>query len=501
MTFIMRGRNFFGILAALATGLAALPALGDDAFDERWERAIVTVEVNRKQYEYLQPWTRKVDQIQKMGTIIAEREILTTADHLSNHTLIRLQKGRGRWFQGQVTWIDYHANLASISCADEKFWEGTEPVALAETTPRRGSAQVVRWRNGILDYRNAEINRLVVRRGKLTFVDLPQLELDSEAQGIGWAEAIVQDNKLIGLASAKDDQTISAVPCSLIRGCLQDRDDGTYQGLGYFSFVWQTAENPDTLGYLGQEGEPRGVIVIEALGHKVANPMRPQDVILAIDGFEIDVQGDYNDPDSGNILLENLATRSKRAGDTVQIKVMRDGQELNIDFVLPKVDYSVELVPLAVPDQEPEYLIMGGLLFQPLTVPYLQSWGADWSRKAPFRLSYATREDATPGKPSYVVLSLVLPDAYNIGYHEVRYLIVDKLNGREISTLADLIAAKETPKEGFHLIEFREGDSLHRMVLDANATDAATDRVLQRYGIQRDRYLVAPSQPRQLARD
>jgi hypothetical protein len=492
------------ILALLITANGVLAA--EKSFEELWEQAVVTIEVTRKQYDYLQPWNRRVDQVQKIGTIIGDKEIITTADFLSNHTLVRLQKGRGRWFEAQVSWIDYHANLAIVTCKESRFWEGTKKVDLAKVTPRRGDAQVVRWRNGILEFRNIDINRLSVKRGKLTFVDSLQLELDSDMQGIGWAEAIVQGDKLIGISSSKDDQTITAIPSSFILTCLDDRKDGTYQGIGYFSFVWQTAENPDTLSYLGQDGEPRGVIVIKVQTNHLAHassPMRPRDIILEIDGFKIDVQGDYNDPDYGNLLLENLATRSKRAGDKVKIKAVRDGKEITVDYILPKVDYNIEIVPLNIVDQEPEYLIVGGLVFQPLSVPFLQSWGGDWNRKAPFRLSYATREDATPEKPSYVILSVVLPDPYNIGYQEIRYLIVDKLNGKQVNTLHDIVLAKESPKDGFHIIEFREGDSLTRMILDAGQVDAVTERVLKRYGIEKDRYLAVPTpgQSEKLAKD
>src|SRR3982751_816052 len=87
----------------LSSGLAPLRAsAAEKSFEEFWERAVVTIEVTRKQYDYLQPWSRRVDQFQKMGTIISDKEILTTADQLSNHTLIRVQKGRGRWFEGEV---------------------------------------------------------------------------------------------------------------------------------------------------------------------------------------------------------------------------------------------------------------------------------------------------------------------------------------------------------------------------------------------------------------
>lgn len=473
--------------------LAASAFAAEKNNEDLWERSVVTVEVTRKQYDYLQPWSVRVDQVQKMGTILDDHQILTTADYLSDHTLIRIQKGRGRWYQAEIDWVDYTANLAIIKVKDDQFWDGTKKLTLAKVTPRRGTAQLLRWRNGILEIRNVDISRLVVKKGKLTFMDQLQLELDSDMNGIGWAEAIVQDDQLIALATSKDDQTITSLPSAFIIPCLADRKDSKYQGLGYFSFVWETAENPDTLAFLGQEGEPRGVIVIEVQTNKVESPLKPRDIILEIDGYKIDVQGDYKDPDYGNLLLENLASRSKRAGDKVEIKIMRDGKEQKVDYLLPKAAYNAQLVPLAIFDQPPEYLIIGGLVFQPLTVPYLQSWGIDFMRKAPFRLSYATRQDATFENPSYVVLSLVLPDPVNIGYNDARYLIVDKLNGKNVRTLQDLVAAKDVPNDGFHLIEFKEGDSLQRMILDSGETDAATARVLKRYGIPRDRSIATPT--------
>src|SRR5439155_20366771 len=60
-------------------------------------------------------------------------------------------------------------------------------------------------------------------------------------------------------------------------------------------------------------------------------------------------------------------------------------------------------------EQEPEYLITGGLVFQPLTKNFLRSWGQDWERRAPFRLAYFRNQDPTPERPAIVILSQVMP--------------------------------------------------------------------------------------------
>ncbi|MDX1952790.1 MAG: hypothetical protein SFY81_11455 [Verrucomicrobiota bacterium] len=450
------------------------------------EKAIINIEITRRQYDHIQPWNRRVDQVSKIGTLISPTEILTTAEYFSDQTLIRLQKqGRGRWFKGKLLWADYHANLALVTCEEDQFWDGLKPLSLAEKPPRSGTAQLARWRNGNMEARNVEINRYIVKQGKITFIDYLHLEVDSEINGTGWAEAIVQGNKLIGITSSKEESSCTVLPSSFIRNVLEAHKQGDHKGLGYFAFVWQRSENPATLDYFKLPGEPRGVMVID-VPHVPGetNSLMPKDIILEIDGFSIDLQGDYNDPQFGNLLLENLATRNKWAGDKVKLKVWRQGQMKEVGYTLPKAEYSNELVPSEVFDTAPEYAILGGLVFQPLTVPFLRSWGADWLRKAPFRLAYSTRQKKRPDEPSLIMLSLILPDPINIGYQESRYLLVESINGRKVHTIGNVLQAIEHPRDGFHEILFKEGDSLRRMVLEASELPAATQRVLQRYGIQ-----------------
>ena len=278
----------------------------------------------------------------------------------------------------------------------------------------------------------------------------------------------------------------TVIPGPFIQSILDARQKERYHGLGYFHFFWQGAQNPASLARLKLSGEPRGAIVSSVPDRLDGlNPViRTQDIILNIDGFDLDIQGDYVDPDYGNIMLEALATRNKWAGDDVKMTIWRDGALTNIVYKLPKFDYSVSLVPAANYDQEPEYFIVGGLVFQPLTDSYLQSWGSDWRRRAPFRLVYFRNDPPTKERPALVLMSQVLPDAYNIGYQQQKCLVVEKVNGQRISRLSDLREALEKPQDGFHVIEFIQSDSLRKIVLAAGDPEkAATSRILNRYGI------------------
>jgi hypothetical protein len=81
------------------------------------------------------------------------------------------------------------------------------------------------------------------------------------------------------------------------------------------------------------------------------------------------------------------------------------------------------------------------------------------------------------------VLSQILPDRFNLGYQDARYLVVESMNGQKVRTLRDIAEARKHPKDGFHEVVFEKGDSLSRIILDASQADDATHRVMERYGI------------------
>lgn len=453
-----------------------------------WEQSVVRIDVNRHTFNHFQPWSRRVGASQKFGLVIEDKAILTTANLLYNHTLLRIQKGgRGQWSIGRITWIDYHANLALLAVDDEAFWDGLKPAKLASPVPDSGPAELVRWNSGRLEIRGLNINRLQIRKGQLTFIDMLHLELDSEINGVGWSEVLTVGDQVIGLTISQSRNKCIAIPSSFIRSVLDAQAADDYRGMGFFNFFWQPSENPSTLAHLGLSGPPRGVIVTKVPklpGDE--NTLQPKDILLKIDGFEIDTLGDYLDPQFGPMMLENLATRNHWAGDPIPMTIWRNGREQEITYILPKADFENELIPTAQYDEPPEYLMAGGLVFQPMTIPYLKSWGEDWLRRAPVRLIHYRGQPPTKERPRLVVLSIVLPDPYNIGYQAYRFLVLDKVNGKKISRLRQIQEAFAQPKVDYHVLEFEQGEPVERIVLDAKQLDAATQRVMFHYGLKED---------------
>jgi len=462
-----------------------------------WDNAIIHIEITSKAYNYIQPWERSEKKVYKSGVVVEGHQIITTADGLADQTLIRLKKqGDGQFSLGTVAWIDYQANLAAITTDETDFWKGLQPAKLADPVPISGEARILCWSDDQLENHEGEIERMTVANSDLSFVSVPSLRIDSNIQGAGFGEAVTVGDKLIGLVDAQGGDTLTAVPTSFIGPILKAQQAKSYTGLGYFDFTWDPAVNPLNLDYLKLPGPARGVIVKDtAMKPGVVSLIHPRDVILQIDGHDIDAEGNYHDLHYNKLCLENLSSCGKWAGMTCNMKIWRDGKEMDIVYKLPKAEYTDELIPEQSFDQDPEYVLAGGFVFVPLTQAYLRSWGPGWRQRAPFRLAYYEMDKVKPERPQRVVLSQVLPYPANIGYETLRNTVIDEINGIKIKQIADVATALKSPVDGFDVFKFESGETTRQAVLDATNLDQENQEIMAHYHIPADHVLNTPGAP------
>ena len=460
---------------------------GVHASEDTWQDSIVVIESNIVEYSYYEPWSSSSRTITKNGVVVENQRVLTTADWLQNATHVRMQKGgRGRWWNATIDWVDYHANLAVLSLDDASFWSGLRAVTFSHAIPTRGDVQIFRQSGGNLESWNATVSKVFVTQGQRSFVRHMMLELSSDVDSSGWAEVVADEGKVVGLVASQDADRLLVIPTPLIVALLDAKTRDPEASLSFYEFVWQYTKNPAVTEFLNLEPPARGIVVTRVPETSAFfSIVQPRDIVLEIDGFAIDVDGDYEDPQYGHLSFRNLATRARFAGDVSTFKVWRDGELISVSVTLPVARYEDELVADQIFDRTPEYLIAGGLIFQPLTTDYLRSWGADWWKSAPYRLSYYTYQEPSVERPHLVVLSHLLPDRFNLGYQDLAYLAVDKVNGHSIIDLKSLQSAFAEPIDGFHVIEFFPNSGIQKLVLDAAGLHEATNRILRNYAIPR----------------
>ena len=471
-------------LLLLVLGLSVIGATGR-ADATGWTDSIVLIESNAIQYTHYQPWSSTTGTTRKNGLVIDGERILTTAEWLQDATLVRVQKeGRGRWWPAAIDWVDYHANLAVLSVQATDFWQALPAARLIERVPVDGPVEIWRLLDGRLESWPGTIRKVHVDSSQRSFVRHLMLEVTSDVDSSGWSEVVARGDGVVGLSSAGNGERVVVIPATLIREMLDAKRRDPGATLSYYSFRWQSTENPATTAFLGLPGETRGIVVTSVPPTSAfAGVLQARDIILSIDGFGIESDGDYRDPDYGYLSFYNLSTRDKFADDESTFEVWRDRALLEITVRLAPASYLDALVPNQLFDRSPEYEVAGGLVFQPLSTDYLRSWGDDWWKSSPFRLRYYTYQVQTPERRHLVLLSQVLPDVFNLGYQEYAFMIVDKINGRTIVELRDVGDALQAPQEGFHVLEFLSSHGARKLVLDAAELDAATMRVARKYGL------------------
>ena len=153
--------------------------------------------------------------------------------------------------------------------------------------------------------------------------------------------------------------------------------------------------------------------------------------------------GQFEHDKYGRLPASVLYTEHKHPGDPLKLKLLRQGQRIEVQLKLVRMTPEQERVIPYSFDKRPEYFVKGGLLFQHLSRPYLGLW-KEWWRRGPLRLLIEhdlEGENPTPEHPRRVILSRVLADAVNLGYHDVGATMVDKVNGVAVRNLDDVRAA------------------------------------------------------------
>ncbi|MCB1076806.1 MAG: PDZ domain-containing protein, partial [Verrucomicrobiae bacterium] len=208
------------------------------------------------------------------------------------------------------------------------------------------------------------------------------------------------------------------------------------------------------------------------------------DVILSVNGHSIDSRGNYLDPQFGRLNFSHLVRGGAKVGETVKVDLMRDGEEKKIDVKLERKGPEEFLVDAYMFDRGPRYIIMGGLIFQELTLPYLESWGEEWDTRAPFKLVHAQahpEQYEDEGRSKLVFLSNVLRTPSTLGYEELSSVIVTQVNGKPIKNIKDLAEAFSKPStQGIHKIEF---DAFPRVIYVDDRMSRAVNQQLIQYGI------------------
>jgi hypothetical protein len=475
----------------LILGCLALPfAIG--AEDEDSRGSLVRVRASIQPYDQFRPWQKKSPYgLNGTGVVLPGGKVLATAALVANRTEVGLEKpGSAEKCAAEVEAIDYEANLALLQPTDKNFLKGFSGVVLGPALRAGDKTEV--WqleRNGEMLRNQAEILSAGVGRypsdeaGFLLYgvrVSLPKRD-DS------YTLPLMKDGQLAGMMMGydRDSQEGTAIPIPMIEHFLKDAADGKYEGFPTLGVSWSTLRDPNLReevmapksgGLLLTRVNPRGTAGRAGL--------KEGDVLLSVDGFKLDEDGNYRDSLYGPTAVGNLIRTKPTVGSVARFRISRNGKEMDLTGTYDRKAREEVAIATLQFDQAPKYLVVGGMVFQELTGVYLQEWGDKWSERAPQRLvEYFTfqQEKRTDPDKKVVFLSQVLPSPITLGYQQLSGLVLEKMNGQEIKNLEELAKAVDEISSGAIVFEFR--DEPGKLILQADGLPAISEKIGKDYGL------------------
>ena len=491
-------QKYFAIIFAVAlvttTGVlakkeSAVPA----ALSKQKQLALVRVNVTGQSYDYFRPWQKKAPFSKRaLGAVLSKGRVLVTADLVANQNYVELERAEtGEKTAARVQVIDYEANLALLEPTEKTFLDGITPLEITADT-------VVGDR--LAAWQLEPTGALLATEGLVTTVQMMQYPIDvgefltyrislpMQYRENSYTVPLVKNNRLAGLLLRYDSrsQLLDAIPAPIITHFLKEADSQNYRGFPSAGFAFFPTRDPELREFSEEKGKAGGVYVtnVEPNTPAMKAGLQVGDIVTAVADREIDENGNYVDPLYGKIEFTNLLSAHAYSGDVVPFRVQRNGKPIQLNVTLEHRDAEDYVSPPYNFDQPPRYYVLGGLIFQELSRQYLKEWGPTWERSAPQRLVYFDHfqsELFQEGNRRVVILSQVLPADSTIGYDDLAYLTVTKVNGKEIKSLDDLAEAVKQPIGGFIKIETEEDPK--QIELDAAQVAAEAPNLQENYGI------------------
>jgi hypothetical protein len=488
-----RGGVVFLLLAL--GGCQSLPIAADSPWGGKGAdpaKSVIRVNVTRQGHNWHRPWQLQAPATQTaIGAVIAGPNVLVTASLVADQRYIELENIQtGVKTSAAVAVVDYEVNLALLQPSDPSVLAGAQPLGIT-TDPIKGDALSV-WQvhpNGAVTPARAVITAIElgpynIENHFLVF----RLDGALQYRFNNLTLPVVKDGKLAGLLmrSETERQTIDVIAPPVIAHFLEDVADGAYRGFPVSGIGLSSTEDPQLRRYAGIEAMTGGVFVETVRPQSAADKagIRDGDILFKVGGYAIDSRGHFDHPRYGKLGLAHMLRCMFHAGDRVVHEIWRSGQMLAVDVVLESLPSEAFRVPPFIIDRPPRYLILGGLVLQELSGPYLRSFGKDWMIKAPAHLVYLEKkQDGLPadGSQRIVFLSEVLPTAYTVGYENLSHLVVTSINDQPLLSLDEIPAALEKPVNGFHKIAFAQRP--HVLFIDPAELPLINRQLQERYNL------------------
>ena len=454
--------------------------------------SVLRIEVATQNPDYRSPWNAGgFGGGTGTGFLIGPNQILTNAHVVSNaRRILVTQRNSARKLPASIVYVAHDCDLALISLDDPAPLAGLSPLPIGGMPELDSEVRAIGYPVGG--------DRLSVTRGIVSRIDFRPyshsradshliIQVDAAINPGNSGGPAIQGDKVIGVAFqglTQADNTGYIIPTPVINRFLTDIKDGSYDnymdlGVGSFPLF-----NPAMRKALGLADDDRGVIVANIIPDGPCDGLiQKDDILLAIDGYDIDSAGNII-VDGETLVLHEIVER-KFAGDIITLDFLRDGAKQTAKITLKPLPGSP--IFKVIYDERPEYILYGGLVIQPLT---LNSMSAH--RLSDVTVRYLTANYLNKAifkeRPEILILTAVETDEVTANMEGFAGSIINTINGEKVTDLKQAYKLLyETEQPEFTVLEFE--DRGRPLTLPSAKVKAVNQRVMRTNNIPSTHYL------------
>ncbi len=476
----------------LLTALLLAAGLAPAQDDLEALRATVVQVFNVSQAEdYSLPWQRPQPQ-RSTGTAfyIGNKTLLTNAHVVSDARNLLVKRGdRPDRVEARVVFAGHDCDLAALTVDDPQFFEGMEPLAFGGLPELRSTVVAIGYPMGG--------SRITVTQGVVSRIEVQSyshsrgdqhlaVQVDAAINHGNSGGPLLQDGKVVGVAfqmQAAGQNIGYMIPVPVISHFLTDIADGQYHGFAELGVYEAHLENAGLREFLGVPEGATGVVVLKPMPYaSCEGVLRRNDVLHAIDG--IPIRNDGTIQIGKEFFGYEFVVENKQVGETVKLQLRREGKLLEVEVPLKRwgarMPFSWQF------DTPPDYLVLGGYLFVPLSLNYLARRG---SEELLYYLQnwYPVLAGPDETREQLVVLSRILPHT-STAYRPYNNSIVASVDGKVPRDFRAFVAMLDDATADKMRIEF-EGVNVPPLVLDRARIREVHAEICAQYGIRQDRHV------------
>lgn len=442
--------------------------------------SILVINSTLQNYNIMQPWEKEaVQKARAMGVSLGNGLVLTLGEVVRAATYVEIGlPDQSRTVPAKVLRYDEELNLALLTVQHESDASVIgERVALQTGEPLRqgDAAELAGLVNGLVPVKVP----LVVESAESA--TMPQLLLRAShpvPAGHDDGAPVMKEGRLVGLTTNYNSQgmRLSVINAEIIQRFLSQDVDAVMPVLG---LEFAGLKDPVFRSYLKLDKVGGGLYIskVHPGGAAELVGVRPGDVLLAIDGMDVDNVGRCHHPLYGPIHASTVLRGHKPVGDTMSLTVSREGQLQTLNLTLDRKARDARLFAAVKPGKQPCYVMWGGLLFQPLTENYLETLRRGSGGNLPLefqQLEDGENELRESGVTELVALTAVVPTPATLGYETLRFCRIEAVNDKPVQSFAQFVSLLDEPTDN-GIVKLRINKPPFHIYMDRKAAEESNE--------------------------